>query len=150
MLFEIFAFWGLICLILFVFAEMKKENQIFGVFGAILLMLLGVIVFSDNIQITTGHTDITSKIQIKIGVNSFIGFNNATNDSSSTNTSINGTTNLNTTKTISSNQTSSNLYTTVSISYINFSQFFGFLLVIIGLALLVKYVFLIIGYEAIN
>jgi hypothetical protein len=56
MYFEIMAFWGLLCLVGFAMAELNNRNIVAGVVSAFLLMLLGLTLMSDQIQIKTGET----------------------------------------------------------------------------------------------
>lgn len=54
MYFEIVGFWGLLCLVGFAMAEMNGRNIVAGVVSAFLLMLLGLTLMSEQIEINTG------------------------------------------------------------------------------------------------
>jgi len=65
---ETFSFFGLLTLILFVFAELGK-HKIIGVLASLLLILAGLWVGSDNITFPTGTTTTVSETNTAVVVN---------------------------------------------------------------------------------
>lgn len=57
---EIITFFGILTLILFIFAELGK-HKIIGVMASLLLLMLGLWVAADNITFNTGSTSVVSE-----------------------------------------------------------------------------------------
>jgi len=60
--FDVFAFWGIIILAMFAFAELRKEWRIVGLISSVFLIILGVWVIPDGLQIKTGETTVLNTI----------------------------------------------------------------------------------------
>jgi hypothetical protein len=65
---ETFSFFGLLTLILFVFAELGK-HKIIGVLASLLLIMAGLWVGADNITFPTGTTTTVSETNTAVVVN---------------------------------------------------------------------------------
>ena len=121
----IFGFFGIIILVLFVFAE-TNGKKILGVFASLLMLMLGVWCISDAISFETGST--------LTGTNTKVLTSLAISDANSTNTTTNSITTL--------NQTTNSTYTAApapSFSPLPFSGLIALILLLLSLFGLLHY-----------
>ena len=84
----IFGFFGILILVLFVFAE-TNGKKILGVFASLLMLMLGVWCISDAITFETGNTLLGTNTQVKTTISA--GGNTTTNSITSLNQTTNST-----------------------------------------------------------
>lgn len=118
MLLEVVGFWGIICLVGFFVAEWKKRNVAIGFISAVLLVVLGLWLIAEPVQIQTGTTQYSSQsyfLNTSIANSSYIP--------------------------LSGNVTQINVYTTINASFFNFNQTLGMVFTLLGVLASFKYAF---------
>ena len=115
---EVVGFWGLICLAFFYIAEWKNKNVTIGLIGSILLVVLGIWLVGNPIEIKTGET--SSLIQTSIA-----------------NSSVSNITYTPT----SGSEIKSNVYSAVSAGFFNLNLSLGLVFMLIGVLAGFKYAF---------
>lgn len=115
---EVVGFWGLICLAMFYIAEWKNKNVAIGFIGAILLVILGVWLAGNPIEIKTGETSSLSQTSIA---------NHSIDNMTYTPTS--------------GSETKVSVYTAVSAGFFNLNLSLGMVFMLVGVIAAFKYAF---------
>jgi putative Mn2+ efflux pump MntP len=126
MIAETFTFYALIVILLGFFAEFSKK-PVFGLFGSILLILLGIYVITDGLQLKTGETNAIT--QLREGTD--------LTDGTTDNSTYSETTTLN--ETITETSTTTYEYTSPTLPGFPINSL-GLILVLLGLYSVYAYV----------
>lgn len=105
---QIFGFLGIIILLLVIFAEATKSKKALGVIAGLLLIMLGLWVYSDGIQIQTGQ--VTTK-----NINEFHDITPAYDN-----------------VTITGNETITYVMSDITLEWITFNEVMGLFLILFG------------------
>ena len=129
MISDVFAFYGIFVVLLFAFGELGQK-KILGVFASLLFLILGLVVYVDNLTFSVSDTKIIS-----------------TSEQDSTETVLGITT---TNKTISGNETTTRNYAPpAALPYVplTFAQLIGLSLLLISMYGLIYYAYSMVRYE---
>jgi len=124
MLLEILGFFGIFFIIAFYFAEQKKPH--IGIITSLFLIVFGLLVMADGIQMKTGETNIITGLDTGIedmnGTSDLLGNTTTYYENALTNT------------TITRNETKTYTYADIpAIPYIDISQVFGMIISLFGM-----------------